>query len=57
MREQVAHTSCGYSIFGIVQGQTGWGFKQPGFVGDVRAHGRELDLDGHWRSLPTQTFL
>lgn len=45
--EQVTHMSYGYHIFGVVQGQTGWGFEQPGFVGGNCAHGRELDLDGH----------
>lgn len=47
MLEQVVHTSYGYYIFGMVQGQTGWVFEQPGSVGGVRAQGRELDLDGH----------
>lgn len=45
MLEQVAHTSYVYHIFGIVQGQSGWGFVvQPGSVGGVCACVRELDL-------------
>lgn len=47
MLVQIVHTSYDYHVFGIVQGQTGWGFQHPGSVGGVRAHGRELDLDGH----------
>jgi len=38
--EQVAQRSCGCPLPGIVQGQVGWGFEQPGLVEDVPAHGR-----------------
>ena len=30
---------------GSVQGQTGWGFEQPGLVEGIPAHGKGLDLD------------
>jgi len=38
--EQVAQRSCGCLIFGIVQGQVGWGFEPPGLVKGVPAHAR-----------------
>jgi len=38
--EQVAQRSCGCPLPGSVQGQVGWGFEQPGLVGDVPTHGR-----------------
>ena len=30
---------------GIVQGQAGWGFEQPGLVEGVPAHGKGSELD------------
>jgi len=38
--ERVAQRSCGCPLRGSVQGQVGRGFKQPGLVEDVPAHGR-----------------
>jgi len=38
--EQVTQRSCGCPLPGSVQGQVGWGFKQPGLVEGVPGHGR-----------------
>ena len=40
MLEQVAQSSYEHPLPGIVQGQIGWGFEQPGLVEGVPAHGR-----------------
>jgi len=36
---QVAQRSCGCPLPGSVQGQVGWGFRHPGLVEGVPAHG------------------
>jgi len=41
-RAQVAQSSCGCPLPGIVQGQVRWGFEQPGLVEGVPAHGRGI---------------
>jgi len=38
--DQVVQRSCGWPLCGIIQGQVGWGFEQPGLVEGVPAHGR-----------------
>lgn len=43
--EEVAQRSCQCPIPESIQGQTGWGFQQPGLMETVPAHGRELELD------------
>jgi len=43
--EQLAQRSCSCPLPGSVQGQTEWGFEQPGLVEDVPAHGRGLEPD------------
>ena len=42
--EQVAQRSCGCPIPGSVQEQVGWGFEQPGLLGDVPAHDRGVGI-------------
>jgi len=42
--EHVAQRGCGYHHLEDVQGQSGWGFEQPGLVGSVPAYSRGLEL-------------
>ena len=42
---------------GSVQGQFGWGFKQPDLVEGAPAHGRGVGTIWCIRSLPSQTIL
>lgn len=42
---QAAQKSCGCFITESIQGQTGWGFEQPGLLRRVLVHGREVELD------------
>lgn len=43
--------SCGCPFLGIVQGQIGCVFGQPGLVKDLPAYGRGFELDDLWVSL------
>jgi len=55
--EQVSQRHCGFPLPGSVQGQVGWGFKHPGLVEGVSAHGRGVGTRCSLRFLPTQTIL
>ena len=46
---------CERPLPGGIQGQAGWGFEQPGLVGDVPAYSRRFELDdlkGHFQPKP-----
>jgi len=53
---EVAQRSCGCPLPGSDQGQVGWGFKQPGPVEGVPAHGRGVGTRWSIRSLPNHSF-
>jgi len=53
--EQDVQRSCGCSMVGSVQNQSGWGFEQPDLVEHVPVHGRGLDymiLKGSFQPKP-----
>lgn len=52
-----AQRSCGCPITWGTRGQIGWGPRKPQLMGSNPAHGRQLEHDGHSRSLPTQIIL
>ena len=52
-----AHGSEGCPISVSVQGQVGWGLRQPELVEGVPAHGRGVGTHQSLRSVPTQAIL
>ena len=59
--EQVSHRGCGCPVPVGVQGQLGWGPRQPDLVCDLLAgnpaHGREVGTEWSLKSLTTQAIL
>jgi len=56
MSGQAAQRSCGCPIPGGVQGQVGWGPKQPDLVGGSPDNSRKLKLSGFYGALQPKTL-